>query len=91
MHRASTSFDKVGGEIRRVFLDVENAVEALFPLDDQIGGSETSDLRWARHWNLRDNIDRWSNAAERIAIANVSMFGKEADLEPSDEEIARYF
>ncbi|WP_426288292.1 hypothetical protein [Sphingomonas sp. PSPC2-2] len=91
MHRASTSFDKVGGEIRRVFLDVENAVEALFPQDDQIGGSETSDLRWARHWNLRDNIDRWSNAAERIAIANVSMFGKEADLEPSDEEIARYF
>lgn len=90
MHRTISADGGAGEAVRRVFLDVENAVGALFPQEVVVGG-KMADVRWRRRWDLEDNISRWSSAAEQIATANVGMFADEAADVSTAQEIASYF
>lgn len=90
MHRTMSTTSQVKEPVRQVFLDVAQAIEALFPQVDgkaEFAAHDSHD----NHFRFRDNIDRWSSAAEKIATANVRLFTGDTNLEPSVEEIASYF
>lgn len=90
MNRALSANNAVSEDVHNVFLDVENAIGALFPQDEFADG-DTSDERWGRKWNVEDNIMRWSSAAESIAAANLRMFLDKNVREPTIQEIAQFF
>jgi len=76
------------GDLREVFLQVEGAIAALFPSGELSG--RTGGRRWARHWELQNNVRRWSEAAEKMGIVNAQLLIDELP-EPEPKEVAAIF
>lgn len=86
MRKISSTRISAPKEVERVLMDVEEAISTLFQTDDPRGIAKTDQGR-----DLKDNIERWSIAAERISISNARLFADEGDDAREGQEIASFF